>query len=614
MNRPKFIRCLILLCFVLATVYASYAGAASRPSTRGGGGARGGGRQTRGRGQAGQGSQNRPGAEAQNAKRQQAMENAASAIDATLMEMLNTVNTASPPSTQKIAAAKEAVDKGRKYTKQFQDSMICEYFMLNAWTSYFEGDADKAIGPATQAFRKDQTNNDARATQAAIAILTGKKPITVRPQRPNQNQQDQDLGGRMARGGGGRQTRGSGGRGGGGGMGGRGGRGGGMGGRGRGGADMAGQGSGGTFSGTVSSGNILNLDAASIKSNWLGQKVGQLKIDCINGSTFTYKPAEANLCILFWKLAGSDLEGFAGLVVEDANDPSTRQWAAPAGQPQQPAYEPQPGRMGRPGRGGGGRDRYGDRFAGRGGFADGAGPTATPVSMQISSFGDLFNYKFQDRQFKFLGLNVDPPGAAPAVVSKLLQSPWPWAQAMMNESAAAAFEKLDIKRVTAEQPILVIVDRTGTVRYAGSPAGFLAPMVTDTLPGAGVASGGQTYIAPPPEQITNQIAADFTPQLTQKLEQPAKRTQTPSRLSPQPDTEITPEDFQAQKLLTYAQGLFIPAGRKTAMTSKTGVDLCRQVIKEYPNTTYADEARKLLRTIPPNEQKRYNITKEEMGL
>jgi hypothetical protein len=45
-----------------------------------------------------------------------------------------------------------------------------------------------------------------------------------------------------------------------------------------------------------------------------------------------------------------------------------------------------------------------------------------------------------------------------------------------------------------------------------------------------------------------------------------------------------------------------------------GVDLCRQIINEYHNTTYADEARKLLRTIPPNEQKRYNITNEEMGL
>ena len=86
------------------------------------------------------------------------------------------------------------------------------------------------------------------------------------------------------------------------------------------------------------------------------------------------------------------------------------------------------------------------------------------------------------------------------------------------------------------------------------------------------------------------------------------------QLQPPQDSKITVEDFQAQKLLTYAQGLFIPAGRQKFLTSKMGVDLCRQIINEYPNTTYADEARKLLRTVPPNEQKRYNITNEEMGL
>ena len=99
----------------------------------------------------------------------------------------------------------------QKYLTKRENSACIWFCLINAWTSYLEGDADKAIGPATQAFRKDQTNNDARATQAAIAILTGKKPVTVRPQRPNQNQQDQALGGRTARGGGGRQTRGSGG-------------------------------------------------------------------------------------------------------------------------------------------------------------------------------------------------------------------------------------------------------------------------------------------------------------------------------------------------------------------------------------------------------------------
>jgi hypothetical protein len=361
MNRQKFAPGLVLFCIILAIVYASYVTAAPRGQGTRGQGTRGQGRQ---RGRQGRGrdasSQSRQPDEAQNEKREQALSNATGAIDTTLVEMLNAVNTGRRPNTQKVAAAQDTIQKSRKYIKQFQDNMVCQYFMLSAWANYFESDADNALNPATQAYRRDRANNDAHATQAAMAVLASQKPLVLRAERQTQQQGQEPVGrtgrgapsGRQSRGRSRRQSTPTG-----------------RGGRGRMGSDAAygggpggpgGGPGGGTFSGSLSSGNILNLDADSIKGDWLGQKVGQLKLNCLNGTTFAYNPAEVNLCILFWKLSAADSGGYSLSAYGDPNNPSQiPQRTAPTKESQQPTYdEPPTSRRGRPRRPGG-------RFGGR---------------------------------------------------------------------------------------------------------------------------------------------------------------------------------------------------------------------------------------------------------
>ena len=84
--------------------------------------------------------------------------------------------------------------------------------------------------------------------------------------------------------------------------------------------------------------------------------------------------------------------------------------------------------------------------------------------------------------------------------------------------------------------------------------------------------------------------------------------------NPEEDLLENPQYLKAAQLLEYARTLFIPLGRKTGMSSKIGVDLCREIITKYPETEYADEARKLLRKVPERDRKRLKITNEEMGL
>ena len=53
----------------------------------------------------------------------------------------------------------------------------------------------------------------------------------------------------------------------------------------------------------------------------------------------------------------------------------------------------------------------------------------------------------------------------------------------------------------------------------------------------------------------------------------------------------------------------------TARTAdyKRMVDYSRKLLTEYPNTPQATEIKKLLAQLPPQEKKKYSITKEEMG-
>ena len=579
LNKAKFMLILALFCFVFAIINTLYAAgqprsSRQRPTRRGrGGDARGTARQ-----------------DERMQERGEAVENAAEAIDTNLVEMLNLVNELQRPNMGQMGSAQRSVEKSRKYLKEFGENITCQYYMLNAWVNYFDSDAEKALTPATQAYRKDSSNNDAHATQAAMAILAGQKPLTIRAE--SQAQQGQEPAGRITRGGAGRQSRG------------RSGRQGVSSRRGRTGSDAAygGAGAGGTSSGTVSSGNILNLNADSIKADWLGQKIGPLQFNCLNGTKFSYDPADAKLCMLFWSLTSQDSMGNSDS--EESGNIGRASSAATGGR--YARSRSRPDRMSRMG-----RASISDRTAyqtGRGAF-DSADVSGDPLSSQMSGFANLFNSEFQNPGLKFIAINTDPPQSKPEVMAKLLENPWPWAQTMLNiPPAAGQLADTNIAELDSAEPMLVICGENGTAKYAGPAAGFLAPMVLRKLTGADSGLGMQYLV--PTQTDPNLLASLSTAAGSSITAEPIGQPQ----VQLQQNTDITAEDFQAQKLLEYARGLFVPAGRKRFLSSKTAVDLCRQIINEYPNTSYADEARKLLRTVPADERKRYNITNEEMGL
>ena len=229
----------------------------------------------------------------------------------------------------------------------------------------------------------------------------------------------------------------------------------------------------------------------------------------------------------------------------------------------------------------------------------------------MTAYGQIFGSYLAHPKVKFLAVNTDSLVNAPTVVNKLLASPWPWAHVMAAKptSGMAQYANLDCK-----QPKLAIVDTSGTIKYAGPAAGFLAPIMLTHLAGETPSAGSITQ--PDSKTPSKTMFNPFKALLGGGNKRPPANTATGATTTPNridEDDEITPESIQAGKDLEWAK-TFVSIGRKPKLTSKTGIDLCRKIIRECPNSKYERQARLLLQSVPEYQKKRYKITDKEMGL
>ena len=165
-----------------------------------------------------------------------------------------------------------------------------------------------------------------------------------------------------------------------------------------------------------------------------------------------------------------------------------------------------------------------------------------------------------------------------------------------------------------------MADTTGTIRYAGPATGFVAPMVLHKL------MGGTSDESVIPEEIketpvnaadSNSVAAPAPAETKPApvVQNPAPQPVQEARQPENQYKELSEEDaIQAERKLAYARDLFMKLGRKPGLNYTRGVALCREIIRDYPGSEYAQQARELLREIPENQRARYKITDEELGL
>ncbi|MBN1124479.1 MAG: hypothetical protein JXA82_05685 [Sedimentisphaerales bacterium] len=409
-----------------------------------------------------------------------------------------------------------------------------------------------------------------------------------------------------------------------------------------------------------------NQITSSANQNLVGQRIGPLQLHGMNSTELAYQPGADTMCALVWQTgirpAGSNEPNIVPPLTRmtprtELARPAEANNVPPAttGRPSRPATtrrgetvrRTEPVRRPGPESYRNERERdmqrrdprnpsgidpdyaY-DRNVNRGresGRARTAVETRPTIESETAAFANLYAKYFDRPGIKFVAINTDDPSVRPQVLERILAHPWPWTQVMGKDPASGAMplmQLLQSAQANFSEPSLLIVDAMGTVKYKGRASGdeaisILAQMEQSGLiPAQPISSNVIPTSANPLMQMIqgmgNSAAEPVTP-LKPNPVSPPRRTGIPQTQVTDPDENYIDDHTlaDAAKKLEFAKA-FVSIGRKRYMTSKQGVDACREIIQKWPNTKYAEEARQLLRLVPENERKRYNITNEELGL
>jgi hypothetical protein len=476
----------------------------------------------------------------------------AGSIQQGLDPILTAVNEQRRPTQAELAGWQKLLTNSRRYVQKMEPVQQSQFFLSDAWVSYFTGNIEMAHKNAVLAWNKDQTSGDALLTQITMALAANKKPMLPRPPKPQKNRTNQDP-----------MTPGA---------------------PGMPGMPVMGPGMPGMPmdpamqdpSQIIPQGK-LTFDYKTLLLSAVGKKIDAQNFDCLNGTTLSYQPGQEAICILAWR----------------NYDPNTA-----SSEPNIPANQPNPGMPMMPGMPGmPGMEIYG-------GYGQDAGAGGA-----IGAFAKLFQRGLASGQIKFVGLNLDSADHKNDIIDHLVKSPSPWAQVMAAEQKQEL--PVDTDNVRLNMPVLVMADKTGAVRYAGPATGFIAPVLLGEL--GSIKLGNNTHTAS--GNLTP--AADPNPQ-PEPAAEPAVQPAPVAPPAAAPTTQYRElseeEQIRAEQLLGPTRDLFMKTGRKHITTYKNGVEMCRKIMRDFPETKYAHEAQILLRQVPENKREQYGITDQELGL
>lgn len=488
-------------------------------------------------------------------------------------KMVATVNANQVLSKAQIESNIATLRMSRKALPGLDKRTQAKYYILKAWNSYFDDDIKNAQEDAHTAYTKSPDFEDARVTKVSLALLAGDKPVTI-PKKlaaaTNVNPYN-------------------------------------------------------PYGSSSQGATSLDLDVDRLNTRLIDPKspgtIGEMELNCLNSTTFKYTPGTEALCVIFWRL--SDEEAAAAAASNEPNSPSSaasRPSAAPTPTtaPDYAGYEsefgPQPN-----------MNPYG-----------GAGQKQKDnLLTNTEAFKDMFARAFDTDNVKFLAVNIDKPAAKRMVVEKIMKNAWPWAHVMAHDPKIGdtQFKQVIDKQpiVKPDKPILMIISNEGTIKYAGPACGFLAPIMLSKVTGekmnpdavtanatastkdpsngkTGVASALMGIFSKPRTGSNNAAGTNATGSSNTKT--------ATNRVNPQPKEMDSIEEAMAEKDLRDAKNLmgFSRGFTRRVINPKMGIEKCRDILDDYPNTKYSEEARVLLRGLSERDRKRYKVTNEEMGL
>jgi hypothetical protein len=342
----------------------------------------------------------------------------------------------------------------------------------------------------------------------------------------------------------------------------------------------------------------LNLDVNSIRQDLLG------KVFDIRPSS-TSQTGKNLLCVLLWKIDSNELDRFAAppppiaAVAKGPNEPNAPAPAPVAQLPTEPqAAEPQQNIKER-----------------------------TLISA-LKLFSKLQNRFAKDSKIVFMGINLNDPSKTDNVKNWLGKNPQSWQTSM--PSADLQKKITSLFSAVPDKPAILISGPDSTIRYVGDVNGFLPQMIIRNIlnnpkefeepnepnrPKSSVVVE-PVKIPPAPREPNNLHRAPAVRETNEIHKQSQVTPPHPAAANPVAKQQQNDDVFdpQAEDLLNNAKA-FIDIGNKLPnhIYAKP-VEMCRTVIKDYPNTKYAERARILLRGIPERFRARYDITDQELGL
>jgi hypothetical protein len=521
-------------------------------------------------------------------KRQQLEQDSSTAIaeiSTKHQEILGYVNSNKTPSKQALREALNTIARNRKYLPVLDNTQKSVYHVLSAWVYYFDSKPDKAIKQIASAQKIAPQDPDVIKTHFIISIAY-KDYASVAQAMTKQNTDDEE------------ETE--------------------------------------SQSYQQQSGGNLQLDTNSVQIGLLG-KTFNSQPQPIGPNSTSWQSAGQLICALLWKIDANELDSFA---------PPEKAKPAETNEPNKPLHEPNLPAAAAPESHAESNDNTAE-YKNNNESKPNESSLLTEENMPVSygdirskdrqtkelsvsefeAFSQLQNQFTKDKRAVFTTINLNDPAKKENLenwLSKSLQIRHTFLLPRDGQQKIS-----DCLGGNIDKPTLLVVAPDSIIRYAGKTEGFLPKMIIRDI-----LENPQEFIEPN-EPNRPPVDANLNPPAVKPV-QPAHvpplpnipRTLTADANKQQPQTNTAAaqekpkvdddfaavDNYQAETLLSNAKTFLQIGNRFPSHMYRKPVEICRQVMKDYPNTKYAQEAQMLLRNVPKEYHQQYNLTNEELGL
>jgi hypothetical protein len=521
--------------------------------------------------------------------------NASSEVSTKYQEIISYVNSVRTPSDPNIKELLKIIARNRKYLPVFDESQKSTYHILSAWVYYFDNKPDKALKQASSGKKASPQNSNTVKTLFAISLVykdyaSAIEALTEQDASKNRAPKSDEVESQSSQ-----QT------------------------------------------------NVgdFQLDVSAARAEPLG-KVFDFHPEPVGPNSTSWRLPGRVACALLWKIDANEFDSFTP--AETAKPAAEANTLSEPNMPVSPAPESAPA----------------PAPSGDGALNESPVQMPTPPQTEFeqqggidyqqtqasafAEFAQLQSRFAKDKKVVFAAINLNNPEKRKNLEGWLDKNPRTCPAFLLTPEGQ---QKMTSLLGESNSVVLLIVGPDSTIRYVGDVNGFLPQMVINSIlanpqefaepnepnlpPAASlaepsaVAEPNESNLSPvehakPPAEsnITSALTADANKAAVntqQPLTQPNTTANAVSSEKQKADDGFSvADDYQAEQLLSNAR-TFLKIGNKLPSHQyKDPINWCRQVMKDYPNTKYAQEAQMLLRNVPKEHRAQYNITDEELGL